>query len=162
MRTCKTESQEKSSVNASAFHNQRFVRELKRNSGKHGRYTWQLAHTKAMERRERTCSNGRTPAWLVDKALKYLVEEQWSPKQISGYMRIQRLHISHERIYQAIRDDDTGELRKHCRHRMKYRRHGSRRRREAGRTLIPTVSPYISALRRRTADASATGRWTSS
>ncbi len=112
-------------------------RELKRNSGKHGRYTWQLAHTKAMERRERTCSNGRTPAWLVDKALKYLVEEQWSPKQISGYMRIQGLHISHERIYQAIRDDDTGELRKHCRHRMKYRRHGSRRRREAGRTLIP-------------------------
>ena len=51
-------------------------RELKRNSGKHGRYTWQLAHTKAMERRERICTNSRTPAWLISKALKYLVEEQ--------------------------------------------------------------------------------------
>lgn len=112
-------------------------RELKRNSGKHGRYTWQLAHAKAMARRERICTNGRTPSWLLAKALDYLVSEQWSPRQISGYLKLKGLHISHERIYQAIRADKSDALKKHCRHRMKYRRHMDRRRKSSGKTLIP-------------------------
>ena len=112
-------------------------RELKRNSGKHGKYTWQLAHTKAMERRERVCGNRRTPAWIVDKALDLLREKDWSPEQISGHLRSKGIRISHERIYQEIRGDGTGELKEHCRHKMKYRRHKRAERKSAGRTLIP-------------------------
>ena len=112
-------------------------RELKRNSGKHGRYTWRLAHQKAMERRERVCTNRRTPQWIVDRALRLLREEDWSPKQISGYLKREGIGISHERIYQEIRADVTEELRRHCRHRMKYRRHKWRKRKSSGRTLIP-------------------------
>ena len=112
-------------------------REIKRNRGKHGKYTWQLAHQKAMERRERICTNRRTPAWIISKALRLLREEDWSPKQISGYLKLNGLNISHERIYQEIRADGSGELRKHCRHKMKYRRHKGPKRKTSGRTLIP-------------------------
>lgn len=112
-------------------------RELKRNSGRHGKYTWQLAHQKAMERRERICVNRRTPKWIIDKALRLLKENDWSPEQISGYLRQEDIHISHERIYQEIRADGSGELKKHCRHKMKYRHHKERKRKTAGRTLIP-------------------------
>lgn len=112
-------------------------RELKRNSGKHGKYTWQLAHQKAMERRERICGNRRTPRWIVDKALRLLRDKDWSPEQISGFLRKEGIRISHERIYQEIRADKTGELKKHCRHKMKYRHHKRRRHQSAGRTLIP-------------------------
>ena len=112
-------------------------RELKRNSGKYGKYTWQLAHRKAMERRERICANRRTPRWIIDKALRLLSTEDWSPKQISGYLRREGIVISHERIYQEIRADGTGQLKKHCRHRMKYRGRKWRRRKPSGRTLIP-------------------------
>lgn len=112
-------------------------RELKRNCGKHGKYTWQLAHQKAMERRERICVNRRTPSWIVNKALRLLREFDWSPEQISGNLRQEGILISHERIYQEIRADETGELRKHCRHKMKYRHHKRLKRKSAGRTLIP-------------------------
>lgn len=112
-------------------------RELKRNSGKHGKYTWGLAHQKAMERRERICTNRRTPRWIIDKSLRLLCKEDWSPKQISGYLRLNGINISHERIYQEIRADETGELKKHCRHKMKYRRHKCQKRTTSGRTLIP-------------------------
>ena len=111
--------------------------ELKRNSGKHGKYTWQLAHQKAMERRERICMNRRTPSWIVNKALRLLREEDWSPKQISGHLGLEGINISHERIYREVRADETGELRAHCRHKMKYRRHKGRKRKASGRTLIP-------------------------
>ncbi len=112
-------------------------RELKRNCGKHGKYTWQLAHQKAMERRERVCTNRRTPEWIIDKALRLLSREDWSPKQISGYLKLQGIDISHERIYQMIRVDESGELKKHCRHKMKYRRRKGHKRKMSGRTLIP-------------------------
>ena len=111
-------------------------REIKRNRGKHGKYTWQLAHQKAMERRERICTNRRTPAWIISKALRLLREEDWSPKQISGYLKLNGLNISHERIYQEIRADGSGELRKHCRHKMKYRRHKGHKRKTSVLTMI--------------------------
>ena len=112
-------------------------RELKRNSGKHGKYTWHSAHQKAMERRERSCSNRRIPPWILNRAIRLLCDEDWSPRQISGYLRRNGIRISHERIYQSIRSDDTGELRRHCRHRMKYRHHKKLPKKAAGRTLIP-------------------------
>lgn len=112
-------------------------RELKRNSGKHGKYTWQFAQEKALERRERVCANRRTPRWIINKALHLLCEEDWSPKQISGYLKKDSINISHERIYQEIRADEKGELKKHCRHKMKYRRHKRTKRKSSGRTLIP-------------------------
>ena len=112
-------------------------RELKRNSGKHGKYTWQLAHQKAMDRRGHISANRRTPGWVLNKALRLLREEDWSPKQISDFLRRDGINISHERIYQSIRADESGELRRHCRHKMKYRHHKRKKCRAAGGSLIP-------------------------
>ncbi len=49
--------------------------------------------------------------------------EQWSPRQISGRLaKLEGIKISHETIYKIIRADETGELAKHCRHKMKYKK----------------------------------------
>ena len=112
-------------------------REINRNKCKRGRYSPRLAHENAMIRRERIVTNGRTPADVLGEALKLLREEQWSPRQISGHLAIKGIFISHERIYQEIRKDETGELRQHCRHKMKYRHHQHRPKKAAGKSLIP-------------------------
>ena len=112
-------------------------REIKRNKCKRGYYSPQIAHENAMIRRERIVTNGKTPPDILKKALKFLTEEQWSPKQISGHLALQGVHISHERIYQEIRKDESGELKEHCRHKMKYRHHQYRPKKAAGKSLIP-------------------------
>lgn len=112
-------------------------RELKRNCYKPGKYSWVKAQEFTEERRERTCKNSKIQPWILQKALKLLKEEQWSPRQISGWLAKQDIHISHERIYQAIREDTTGELKQHCRHKMKYRHHKHQKKPKAGKSLIP-------------------------
>jgi len=51
------------------------------------------------------------------------MDEQWSPKQISGRLRKQEgISISHETIYEMIRTDESGKLAGNCRHKMIYHR----------------------------------------
>lgn len=97
-------------------------REIRRNTNEHGHYIWQQAHDMAQIRRERSTANRKTPSHILRQALDLLMKD-WSPQQISGYLKTIGVNISHERIYQEIRADQTGELRKHTRHGMKYRRH---------------------------------------
>ena len=103
-------------------------REIMRNSDRHGRYWWKKAHEKSQERRERAVRNRETRPGVLRECRCLILTEEWSPKQISGYLRFRGIMISHERIYRMIREDESGELRRHCRHRMKYRRHKKRRR----------------------------------
>lgn len=97
-------------------------REIKRNQNKTGGYAHN-AHEMAMERRERIVTNSAVKPEVLKEAIRLLKEKQWSPRQISGYLAKQGKRISHERIYQEIRADKTGELAKHTRHGMKYRHH---------------------------------------
>ena len=99
-------------------------REIRRNSTDNGNYLWDKAHAKAMERRKRATSNRSKDACIVWEALDLLVEEDWSPEQISADMKRRGKEISHELIYRHIRADESGELAFHCRHKMKYNRHG--------------------------------------
>ena len=80
-----------------------------------------------MARRERTAGNSAKDPVLMWRVRQLLVEEQWSPKQISGALARKGVRISHETIYRMIRADDTGELARHTRHRMKHRRRPRRR-----------------------------------
>lgn len=112
-------------------------REVRRNSNRHGRYLFQNAVELTIVRRERSSSNRKTPNHILKRALNLLIEEDWSPKQISGFLKREGINISHERIYREIRADETGLLKKHCRHKMKYRRHKWHKRKSSGRTLIP-------------------------
>ena len=114
--------------------------ELRRNSNRHGRYGWSIAHERAMDRRERTVRNRETPPEVLREAKRLLVTEDWSPRQISGWLKKKGISIFHERIYQMVRDDGSGELRSHCRHRMKYRRHKKRPRPTKVRSIKDRVS----------------------
>ena len=97
-------------------------RELRRNRTDKGNYLPWVAHAKAMARRERTAGNSAKDPLLMWRVRLLLVEEQWSPRQISGALAKEGVSISHETIYRMIRADDTGALAKHTRHRMKHRR----------------------------------------
>ena len=111
-------------------------RELKRNSNRHHSYWWSIAHERATDRRGRTVRNRETSPSVLREARRLLLTEEWSPRQISGWLKKKGVSISHERIYEMIREDESGELRLHCRHRMKYRRH-KRRVRPTGAANIP-------------------------
>lgn len=86
--------------------NSTITRELHRNSSKRGVYKWEIFQKQAEKRRKRTPGNRaiRKVVWFSVK--HYLVEEQWSPEQISGYLAKKGIKISHETIYAWIREDN--------------------------------------------------------
>ena len=96
-------------------------RELKRNSTKSGKYVWLKAQEKASARIGHHPGNHAKSEALRWRVRQYILEEQWSPKQISGYLkREEGVSISHETIYRLIRNDER--LAGQCRHKMKYRK----------------------------------------
>ena len=76
----------------------------------------------AMQRRNRTVTNAKLSDGLVWRIKEYIINDQWSPRQISGYLRRNEgIKVSHQSIYNIIHNDTTGELARHTRHKMKYR-----------------------------------------
>jgi IS30 family transposase len=99
-------------------------RELKRNSSKRG-YSPGLANEYANERKERFRRCRTFTEEVKEHVIKCLTEEQWSPEQIVGDAKRRGIAmVSHERIYQFIKEDKRsgGSLWKHCRHRLKHRK----------------------------------------
>ena len=131
-------------------------REIRRNSTDRGNYLWDKAHAKAIERRRRTTANRKKDPAIVWEALDLLKEEDWSPEQISAEMQKRGREISHELIYRHIRADRTGELASHCRHKMKYNRHG----RPDRTTKVRNIPGRVSIHRRPAeADGARFGDW---
>lgn len=98
-------------------------RELRRNSGVRGRYNWETAQANATYKKRRKPGNHRIKDSIVREVKKKLVIEQWSPKQISGWLAREGRFVSHETIYRMIRKDKEagGDLYKNCRHQLKHR-----------------------------------------
>lgn len=98
-------------------------RELKRNSGQRG-YHYQQAQVKAANR-QRSLQNYRNLTLEIRNFIRTkMTEEQWSPAQIVGYLRMKgKPAVCIETIYAYIRADkeNGGELWKHCRHQLKHR-----------------------------------------
>ena len=116
-------------------------REINRNKNRFGKYVFTIACELTQIRRERSVSNRKLPDYVKKEALKLLVEKDWSPEQISGYLQVHKhICISHESIYRLIREDKTGELRKHTRHGMKYRRHIKIRKKGKGSKIPNRIS----------------------
>ena len=96
-------------------------RELKNNSTPSGKYIWTKAQDMAMQRRKRTVTNAKLSDELVWRIKEYIINDQWFPRQISGYLRKNEgIKVSHQSIYNIIHKDTTGELAKHTRDKMKY------------------------------------------
>ena len=66
------------------------------------------------------------------RIIEFIKNEQWSPRQISGRLKLEGINVSHEAIYALIRKDESGELASHCRHKMKYKRKASHRHEDQG------------------------------
>jgi IS30 family transposase len=99
-------------------------REVSRNKLKHGGYSAKKANEFSIDRKDRFLVNRK----FTDECkatVKGFLKEDWSPKQIVGYCLKHSIPIvSHERIYQFIRQDkkNGGDLFKHCRHQLKHRK----------------------------------------
>lgn len=111
-------------------------RELKRNRNKRGGYSPGLANEMAEIRKERIVRNTAVNPGVLNRAMKLLKEKRWSPEQISGWLKLQGIQISKERIYQEIRTN-IEEYRQYTHHGMKYRHHQARHYKTAGKSMIP-------------------------
>jgi transposase, IS30 family len=103
-------------------------REIRRNRGERG-YRPKQAEEKAVSRKKNAQKKFKLTAELKTILIEK-INEDWSPDQISGYLKKRGIaEISHERIYQFIAEDKKlgGELYKHLRHSGKKRkkRYGS-------------------------------------
>jgi len=121
------------------YHVSNISREISKNTGGRG-YRYKQANAKAVERRTAASSVPKkmTPT-LVARIESHLLDDDWSPEQISGRLERQGVAvISVETIYKHIRKDRLagGVLYKNLRHRgKKYNKRGSAK--TAGRGLIP-------------------------
>ena len=99
------------------------TRELIRNSGVRGSYNCESAQKNADHRKKRNPGNRAIPKEIKDEAVRLLVEEQWSPEQISAVLKERGIMISHETMYRIIRTDkkNGGTLYLYCRHKLKHR-----------------------------------------
>ena len=99
------------------------TREINRNSGSRGKYNWETAQRNADRRKKRKPGNRAIPKEVKAEAVRLLVEEQWSPEQISAALKLCGMEISHETIYRMIRADKKkgGTLYLYCRHKLKHR-----------------------------------------
>lgn len=122
-------SQQKDIAQTIGMHPSSVSRELRRLGEKH-RYSCLKAQRHA---EERFSAGKRCDTQLLTLAESKLCEEQWSPQQISAWMKINdHGTISHETIYQHVYRDKKagGVLHTHLRHRCKsYRKRGSERER---------------------------------
>ena len=99
-------------------------RELKRNSTDKGNYLWEKAHAKALERRKRSTSNKKLDCVLAWRIKQMIIDHQWSPEQICGVLAKENVSVSVQTIYNIINADESGELRRNCRHPVFKRRNG--------------------------------------
>ena len=99
-------------------------REINRNKGKR-KYTAKLAQELCDLRKERLVRNRKFNCSMKKVITEKITKEQWSPQQIEGrYKRDNIPMVSHERIYQFIREDKASGsvLWKHNRHKLKNRK----------------------------------------
>jgi len=127
-------------------------RESRRNRGRRG-YRPKQAHLKAAERKQTKTRKRILPeTWRLLET--YLIEQQWSPEQISGYFKLHDLgRVSDERIYQHIYRDKQagGSLYQHLRcQKQRRKRYGklSKRGQIPKRRMIDTRPAEVAAKSR--------------
>ncbi|MCQ2193994.1 MAG: IS30 family transposase [Paludibacteraceae bacterium] len=97
-------------------------REIKRHGGSRSGYNWVAADEKAKKLAHRTSNRKLKPEIVM--LINDCITKDWSPRQTAGWLeKNYSIKVSHEAIYQIIRNDKSGVLASHCRHKMKYRHH---------------------------------------
>lgn len=131
-------------------------RELRRNQHK-GSYEFHVADVTAVTRRWVACIKPRRMTPILVKRIENHLQEDWSPEQIAGRLKREKLYISHESIYRYIwkNKKNGGNLYKYLRHFGKtYKKRSSGK---AGRGCIPNrvdikERPFIVETKERIGD----------
>jgi IS30 family transposase len=100
-------------------------REINRNKRNRGSYSANFAQQLCSERQERFVKVRKFTIEVKKLIIEKLTKEQWSPQQIVGFSKLNNIPmVSHERIYQFIRQDkkNNGLLWTHTRHKLKHRK----------------------------------------
>jgi integrase core domain protein len=63
-----------------------------------GKYNWFKAYAKPMGRGKRSARNAALAPELVWRIKHLIIEEQWSPRQISGVLKKEGVCVSHQCI----------------------------------------------------------------
>ncbi|WP_373731254.1 IS30 family transposase [Bacteroides heparinolyticus] len=130
-------------------------REIKRNSKKDGSYVWMYAETLSRSRKHGLKGNHRKPEELWFR-IDLMIEQDWSPGQISGVLRKEGIRICKQTIYNHVHADTSGRLAKHMPHELKY----SRRMRKQPVTKATNIKDRISIhARPKEADGKRFGDW---
>lgn len=147
-------------ADAIGVHVSTIYRELSRNSNKRGGYAHN-AHEMAMDRQNRVVKNATISMRTKFECLQHIRVDLWSPEQISGYLKLKGISVSHTTIYKWVKEDKEagGNL-------FEFLRHKGRKRNP---TLINAPLPETSltghllktGLRKPTENVSATGKWIS-
>jgi IS30 family transposase len=95
-------------------------REVKRNSNDSGEYVWLHAKAKAAARKHGLKGNHRKSPELWWRIEQLIIEEDWSPAQIAGFLRKEGIHIVKQTIYNHVHADTSGRLAPHMPHELKY------------------------------------------
>ena len=86
----------KSIAEAIGVHPSTITRELRRNSSQRGVYKWDWAQKHADKRSRRQPGNRAISKAVWGEVRRHLVNDQWSPEQISGYLARDGIRISHD------------------------------------------------------------------
>ena len=116
------------------------LREIRRNSNTNGEYVWRTAQRKAEARKHGLEGNHRKPAelwWRIEQ----MIEEDWSPSQITGVLHKEGIHIAIQTIYNHVHADASGRLAKHMPHELTERSTNFilMERLKCGRKAVPTA-----------------------
>ena len=94
----------------------------------------------------------------ISREIEQMIEEDWSPLQIAGVLHKEGIHIAIQTIYNHVHADASGRLAKHMPHELKYTKR-VKATRPTKATNMPIAQASTTVPRRRTAHASAIGRW---
>lgn len=98
------------------------TREIQRNCNRYGQYVHPIAQQKCESRRHSTLGNHRKDAILWWRIEQMIMDDDWSPRQISGVLAKEGIHICAQTIYNHVHADKTGKLAKHMPHELRYKR----------------------------------------
>lgn len=140
---------------ALGVHKTTIYRELERNSSSLEKYNWETAQKCANYKRNNKPNNRRIKDDVIAIVKEKLVQEQWSPAQISGWLAKRGIRVSKETIYRRIRKDkrEGGDLYTHCRHQLKHRK------RPVGGSLKHIPNRVSISERPKEADGKRRGDW---
>ena len=117
-------------------HPSTITREVRRNANRDNQYVFCVAQEKCQKRKHSTLPNHRKDDLLWWRVEQMIIEENRSPRQISGVLAKEGIHICHQTIYNYVHKNKE-RLSQYLPHKLCYRRREKKQHRLTKATNIP-------------------------